>query len=381
MSNKLIKVEPKEIQPVETGKQTKPNIVIGTLNVFANPAKQRYHRFYHPDKNSWWWWNLGADLILLILVIGLAIFNIYSLYNPVTTPSYGQINYPATAQPQVLIEIRKDREIVKPGDKPTYTIAYKNNGKQIIQDLLITINLEGQVIGGKKQVVLSSAEYPELKSITVGTKGEIKKVIELNKNIVQPVGTNLILTATVEANYKNTTGQEFNSNGNKILQKTTTELTASAFARYTLTEGDQIGVGPLPPTVGQTTRYWIFFAVNTGYNDIKNFKITAELPTGIKTTGKLTTTSKNPITINPDNSISWQVDSLTAPSANYPQVGAGFEVEITPTIEQVGKTADLLTKIRVSATDMFTGEVLNIELPVITTGINDDGAKGIIKSR
>lgn len=381
MSKKLIKVKAKELALSNVSTPaTKPNIMIGTLNVFADPVKSRYRRFYHPENNSWWWWNLGADLILLILVIGLAVFNIMAFTGKTNSPSFSSIGTPTINQPNLNISIRKDREIIKPGDKPIYTITYQNTSKTPINDLLFAIDLEGLAVGGKKQVILSSAEYPELKTVNPGVKGEIKKTIDLNKNIENPTNTNLILTATVGANFKNPAGQEFNSNGNKVLQKTTTQLLVSAFAKYTLAEGDQLGTGPLPPTAGQATRYWIFFSAGTSYNDVKNLNYSAKLPTGVTPTGRTTATSEKPITLSSDKTeVAWQIDSLKAPSASYPQIGSGIEVEITPTTDQVGKIADLLTNIRVSATDVFTGEMLSLELPNITTAITDDKSGGIIK--
>ena len=92
VEKEIIKVEGQE----RAVAKTKPRIIIGTLNIFMNPARNRFHKFYHPKKNRHWHWHMIIDSAMLLAVVLLIITNIVLI----TIPEGGIKNYfPNTSKP------------------------------------------------------------------------------------------------------------------------------------------------------------------------------------------------------------------------------------------------------------------------------------------
>lgn len=165
-----------------------------------------------------------------------------------------------------------------------------------------------------------------------------------------------------------------------IRKKIAAELKVNAEARYTTLEGDQLGVGPIPPVVGQKTKYWIFLSVATDYHEVKNISLTATLPPEVILTGKTATISETGIQYDLSNrQINWQIKNLSI-DQTVPE-GAAFEVAINPTESDTGKILTLLSDIKISGVDDLTGKTINANMPDITTAIKEDisGGQVIVK--
>jgi len=152
-------------------------------------------------------------------------------------------------------------------------------------------------------------------------------------------------------------------------------------ARYYTANGDQLGVGPLPPQVGTATKYWIFISINNFTHGLENVLISADLPDNVVLTGKSSVTIGDNLTLT-DNSkqIKWQFSQLTRDNPEQ-IIGLAFEVQITPTIDQVGSTAKLLTNIKISALDTVTSKIITKTNTDISTYLNHDktaNSSGII---
>ncbi|MDD4477249.1 MAG: hypothetical protein PHY40_03805 [Patescibacteria group bacterium] len=147
--------------------------------------------------------------------------------------------------------------------------------------------------------------------------------------------------------------QKFTGDGVSDKIALATELVMSASTRYYTSEGDQLGRGPLPPRVNETTKYWIFVKITNSSNAVKQVKFNTVLPTGVEFTGKQSITIGPQIKYNPTvRSMSWEYSELPANS----QTGLYFEVSITPNSEQIGKTIQLTENLQFSAEDGFTGK-------------------------
>ena len=152
----------------------------------------------------------------------------------------------------------------------------------------------------------------------------------------------------------------------------------SASARYYSSTGDQLGVGPLPPQVGQQTTYWIAFTLGPTDGRLSAFDLHATLPTGVKATGKYAAPTAASFTTK-DNTIEWRAPELSAIGA--PGITFAFEVGFTPSKTQVGSVAPLLSKATAQAsTD--DGRTLSATSTAVTTDLIDDAkasGKGVIQ--
>jgi len=382
-NQEIIKVEGQEKAVVKT----KPRIIIGTLNIFMNPARNRFHKFYHPKKNRHWHWHMIIDSAMLLAVLLLIVTNIVLI----TIPDGAVKNYfpniikPVIEQskkPELNLSVVLDKKVIHPGEKFTATISYKNIGKNSAKDVNVFLNINSEFYSGKRQIVWTPTEIETLKEIKTGESGEIKFTGALNTNFEQQSDsqTRFVLMLNGESQYSaDGLADKLSTNSNKVLAKISTVFSVQAFSRYYSAEGEQLGRGPLPPVAGEPTILWLFLNAETKYNDVKNILVTAALADGVTLTSRQSATSEQGITYNENNrQITWSIEKLIAPSSFYPEIGVGFEVSFTPTPEQTGSVASLLTNIKVSGEDSFTGEQFSYTLPDITTKTVDNKSNGIV---
>lgn len=169
--------------------------------------------------------------------------------------------------------------------------------------------------------------------------------------------------------------QIFYSVGKTEKIKLATEIFLRAEARYYTAEGDQLGRGPLPPTIGETTKYWMSAIISNTSNAAREAKFSATLPAGATFTGKQSVSIGSAIKYD-DNSrkISWNYYELPANS----QTGLYFEVAVTPSPEQIGKNISLLKDTSFSATDKETGKIFNLKNNEVDNALNIDD-RGAVK--
>lgn len=152
--------------------------------------------------------------------------------------------------------------------------------------------------------------------------------------------------------------------------KVTSKIVFEALAKYYTAEGDQLGFGPLPPQVNQTTSYWLFWKLKSGSNDLKNILINGMLPSNVSFTGKTSVTSGRGLEYDPSTRIvSWKIEEISKQDLAQ----AGFEVEITPLPSQLGTSPVLLNKITAEALDSYTNQKIQKGSGDLTTALNDLG--------
>ncbi len=116
--------------------------------------------------------------------------------------------------------------------------------------------------------------------------------------------------------------------------------------RYFTTAGDQVGVGPVPPVVGQTTTYWAAFVLGPTDGPLKDIVIRARLPEEVRATGKYAAPIDASFTAK-GHDIEWHLASAPAIGADH--VTLAFEIAFTPVKGQAGSAAIVLPPARAEA--------------------------------
>jgi hypothetical protein len=153
----------------------------------------------------------------------------------------------------------------------------------------------------------------------------------------------------------------------------------ASMVRYTTLAGDQIGVGPLPPRVGETTTYWIVWTIGPGSFTARQVSLAATLGPQVRATGAFSTSIPSAFSTDGKN-ITWNVTELALASAQT--VTVAFEVSLTPTRDMRGKAAVLLNGGTATAIDTQTGARLSTRLREQTTDASQDlqlQDKGIVE--
>jgi hypothetical protein len=145
--------------------------------------------------------------------------------------------------------------------------------------------------------------------------------------------------------------------GKTVIGKRETGVLSTGFpfqssARYFGPSGDQLGIGPLPPKVGETTSYWIVWSLGPTDADLKDIALSGELGPNVRTTGRYA--SIIPGAFRAEGSrVSWDIPSL--PTTGHDPVTFAFEVLFTPTANQRGTVPILVEKSEARAVEVRSG--------------------------
>ena len=269
------------------------------------------------------------------------------------------------------LEIKSNAKNVDNGEKINYSLSYENKGEEA-KNLIIKLS------SNNPNFSLASLQVGDLgdgfrlegNSILIDTlKTKESGQINLSASYKQhQFLSNQELALKAELSYQSGEQQvkhNFISNKNRL----NSQVSASASAYYYSPQGDQLGVGPLPPAVNMSTKYWVLLELNLLGNDLDNVSLSAEL-------AKNVSFSDNKRVLNGDlkygeigKRLIWELGSISGPSNKY---RANFEISLSPDEQDLGKVLNLLEKIELRAHDKFTGEEINLNIANIDTNLKND---------
>ena len=171
----------------------------------------------------------------------------------------------------------------------------------------------------------------------------------------------------------------FFSDGNQLTigpgseQVVTTPFEVAAAARFYTSSGDQVGVGPIPPQVGQVTKYWITWKLAATKSDLSNLNVQATLPPGVALTGRTALLQDGDLTAQ-GNEVVWHIPYVEASASG---ATASFEVALTPTRVMKGRIIKLLGSTSATAAETHNQVLLQANAPALDTNlIGDPKAEG-----
>ncbi len=133
--------------------------------------------------------------------------------------------------------------------------------------------------------------------------------------------------------------------------------------------------GAVPPQVGRATDYTVKWTVTNSSNAVERGRITATLPPYVEWAGQTSPASEN-IRYEPTSrTVIWDVGAIN-PGAGFGGAGktAYFQVSITPSLSQIGETADLTSRVSATGIDAYTKRELSTQARAATTRLLNDGA-------
>jgi len=269
-----------------------------------------------------------------------------------------------------------DSDALRPGSNAVFTITYTNEGTTDLLNAEIGIQSDSPFFA-KPTYSVTAAEEPALARIVPGASGTVSIRVPLRSSISQSqtsVYENIRIATRSFATFDMEEGLRPTSRGEELSTIVTTPIVIDSFARYTATTGDQLGRGPLPPLVGEPTKYWIFWNIRGTTNPISQLHIEGQLGRNVVFTGKQTVSEGAGVVYDPNtNTISWRAASVSptlSPSAKV--IGIAFEVSITPDDSQVGTMPTLISNIRATGTDATTGAFISASGASASTNLPGD---------
>jgi len=260
------------------------------------------------------------------------------------------------------MNIISNEKTVSVDKEASFRLNYKNEEKEEINNikLYLTTGNNNFSLCEKENNILT------IKSIKPGENGYIDfKIKFLRKKAVAEQEIYLLAEVAYDIN-KEKARYVLRSPNLRVLS----DINLKSAGYYYSQQGDQLGVGPLPPTVDMQTNYRIFWEIDNFGNDLKNATFIAQLPENAIWVNNKSLSIGNLQYGEISRTIIWTVEEVDKNSGNY---RASFEVGIVPSKEDVGKILELLSDISFSAYDNFVKEeTTKIEFKNITTNLNKD---------
>ena len=269
---------------------------------------------------------------------------------------------------------RNPQYLAKAGDWLHYEIFFQNIGDKKLTNLFLINQLEGEAFDfqtlksdlgnfhpGGNAVIFDWRRVAKLQSLAPMEQGKVDFWIKLKDdlgNLENPVLRNKVFLSHVE--------KEFVT---KVKGKI--ELIQKGYFQNEVFEN----LGPLPPRVGQTTTYCIFWQVKNYYSDVKNIKVKAILPEGVELTGKIF--PKEEVAKfsfdSQSREIVWHVGDLKRGAGIFkPGKTLVFQIKFTPREFQRGQTPEIISRAKISGEDQWSETILEAEAPSINTTLPDD---------
>ncbi len=144
------------------------------------------------------------------------------------------------------------------------------------------------------------------------------------------------------------TRAEGNALGTSAVGALTTPFTIHASARYFAVSGDQIGIGPLPPRVGESTKVWIGLKLAPTTSELSDVRVRVVLASGVGVTGRDALPDGESFS-QTEGALVWNVGTVPADPDGR---SAFFEVELTPTDTQRDQVPVLVESVLAEALDV-----------------------------
>jgi hypothetical protein len=341
------------IEKSDLQEQRRP-IYIRTLNVFTGPARRRYDKHYREKKHY-----LIIDVMFVIIIILLLITNVMLVLKQFDIPN---IFVPKHSQvidgPYIDANFYVNKEgtlPAKPGDELEYVLTFKNITSNIMEDVIVKVDLQGQAIDFESlntqgdidgnNIIWSSTQNESLTSLESNEEVSLSYMFKVKNNI--PVSNPKISSqANISGIILN---QIFEQDTDAMQIKVSSDLKISASYMYFTKEGEQLGFGAWPPVVGEETSVRVFVQPLNHLNRIKDVVVTMKLSDQIDWTDDFVVNSGEPLKFD-SNIITWKIKELNTLNT----IQSNFEIEFIPT----NVNFKLLNNIQISGTDMFTGQKL-----------------------
>jgi len=269
---------------------------------------------------------------------------------------------------------RNPQYVARPGDWLHYEIYFKNIDEDVLNNLFIVSELEGEAFDsgtirsdfgqtepGSNSVVFDWHKISQLQYLLPMEERKVDFWIKVKDDLglaEKPILINKISVNDVK--------EEFIT---KISSKI--EIVQKGFFR------DEVfgNGGPIPPRLGGATSYTIIWQVKNYYSLVKDIRVKALLPPSVELTGKIfpeDETTKFSFD-SQSREIIWSVGDLERGSGVFtPVKNIAFQVSFTPNEFQRGQTPEIINAATITGEDSWTDRILEGTSPAIDTTLPDD---------
>ncbi|MBU4315194.1 hypothetical protein KJ673_02195 [Patescibacteria group bacterium] len=272
---------------------------------------------------------------------------------------------------------------ITPGSSVEVEAVYKNVSNYELSDITLKIKSGTDIFSTSG---ITNGHYANgyfifdesIDALAPGQQGTLLMTIPVNSSLSRSrtqVYENISVETTSYANFTFSPDEQavnVRTTGSSFALPLSSPIVLSSFGRYWGPSGDQLGRGPIPPIVGETTKYWIFWNISGTTNSLSNLNIQADLGQNVTLTGRQSVSTGSSVE-EANGTVTWSISELppTLPPASS-VVGIAFEVAFTPNVDQVNQTPILISQTSISAKDAFTSEMISRSASGVTTQLPYD---------
>lgn len=332
------------------------------LKWFGRRFKLHQERYYRRNR-----WRLAFDLILIIAIIVLATMAISAWrYRPNVS---NIINQALPERPEINLnnpplEISLDAsKVAVPGEAVKVKIKAHNQAETVIQNLVISFSA-GTPGFSVKKIVSNEKDQPnkqlKIEALEASSSQEIEADVYLAGSGVRTIRWQADISYSVF-------GQTIKKTIALDDLKLEAAIKTSASLYYNSPQGDQLGLGPLPPIVGLPTDYWAFIRLESDGN-LEEASCRAKLAANVEL-GDGRSLLAGEFNYNQDSrQIVWKIGTIAA-DEHY---RLGFALRFIPDAEQAGKAPVLISDIACFGRDPLTGSQLKASASALDASLKDD---------
>lgn len=275
------------------------------------------------------------------------------------------------------------------GDTLNYLISFKNDGEEKLEDVELKVIFEpSPIINGRSPLNWGSLEedygatkkefellwdghdMSKLNELNIGEEGTMDFSLNLI-NYALSDKEDHVVSAWIEA----VIGKKGEKESGRVVQSTRVDLTINsnlefnAYGRYFNDDNIAVGSGPLPPRVGNTTSYKVFWKIENSLHNLDNVVVSAKLPTGVSWDEKDFSEYGDIFYDKESRKVFWRIDKLPK---TITETEASFNISVTPESSDVGNTLKILENSTIEARDIETNGLIIITEPSLTTELLGD---------
>ncbi|MCI0619638.1 hypothetical protein L0Y40_01215 [Candidatus Wolfebacteria bacterium] len=311
----------------------------------------------------------------------------------VVTPFLTETHTLALRRPFVEVNITlngsvADEVAVLSGEPVRVDLSWRNNLPDSVVDVVVVARLSGTVLN-KSSVTVDDGFYrsntntvtwdrqsdSSLGELPPGATGQLSFTFEPldlsdRADITSPE-IDIVFSLTArrlgDASAPSTIATDL---GEKIIRVNSDIALAQRAVHFV---GPFTNSGPMPPEAEEDTTYTIIWSISNTSNNVDDVQVSATLPSYVEWMGA-TDPSGEKISFSPvGGQVIWDVGEVARGIGigNSPREVA-FRVSLTPSISQVGAAPTLVSEVRLSGTDEFTGAPVGASSGAVTTRLTTD---------
>ncbi len=283
----------------------------------------------------------------------------------------------------------KNDKAVSFGQTLNYSLKFSNKGENTFKDLVIMAALTGDFLDFNSlkmpkrgevrdnMIIWTKNEIPALAQIKPNEEGEISFSINLLNFKESDLGKKLSITSYGQYGVNNQTAKSGDNKSNTIVSRLNSDLSLDEQILYFNNDNQPVGSGPLPPKVGETTGFKVYWVVKNNLHELSDTQVVYDLPLNVSFDQK-SSTGVGSIRYDANTrQVIWDIGRL--PVSVY-EAKAEFGISITPSEADQNKILILSTGSSVSALDTETKDLINSKTGPKTTKLEDDEIAGMSSS-